>query len=65
MDVREKYEARLVRRWPKLGFQDLGELAIGQASLLEVLMRYYEGSAEELEAEIAAFDNMTPPPDLA
>jgi hypothetical protein len=62
---RERYEIRLTRRWPKLGFQDLGELALGEASLLEVLMRHYEGSAEEIEAEIAEFDSMTPPPDLA
>ncbi|HWA16857.1 MAG TPA: hypothetical protein VG817_10515 [Gemmatimonadales bacterium] len=63
MDGQENYEARLLRRWPRLRFHDLGDLALGQASLLEVLQRYYEGSVEELEAQITEFENMTPPPD--
>jgi hypothetical protein len=71
MDSREeveqwgKMEARLRRRWPRLELQDLADLALGQASLVEVLLRRYEGTREEIAAEIAAFENMTPPPDLA
>lgn len=61
---RDKYEARLRRKWPLLQLQDLADLALGQASLLEVLRRRYEGSTDELEAEIRAFDIMTPPPEL-
>lgn len=63
-DFRGKVEARLKRRWPQLDWQDIAEIALGQTSLLECLMRRYDRSREELQAEIAAFENATPPPDL-
>jgi hypothetical protein len=65
MDSWDMLEARLQRRWPRLEMQDVADLALGQASLLEVLMRRYEGTRDELAAEIEAFETMTPPPDLA
>jgi hypothetical protein len=51
MEEREKHEARLRRRWPLLQLQDLADLALGQASLLEVLMRRYEATRDALAAE--------------
>lgn len=60
----EKYEARLLRRWPRLEMIDLADLAMGQATLLECLQRRYKQSREELQAEIAAFDTATPPPGI-
>jgi hypothetical protein len=60
----EKYEARLRRRWPLLEMQDLADIALGQATLLECLELRYRKGRKILEAEIAEFDNATPPPDL-
>jgi hypothetical protein len=59
-----KAEARLKRRWPLLDWQDIADIALGQTSLLECLMRRYDSSKEVLQAEIVEFENMTPPPDL-
>jgi hypothetical protein len=63
--LQEKFEARLLRRWPRLEMIDLADLAMGQASLLECLQRRYQRSRDELEAEITEFENATPPPGFA
>ena len=64
MELQEKHEARMLRRWPRLEKIDLADIALGQASLLECLQRRYDRGREDLEAEIVEFENMTPPPDL-
>lgn len=51
-----KVEDRVSQRWPLLTRDDLADVAIGQASLLEVLQRRYEGDRSELEAAIMAFE---------
>lgn len=51
-----KVERRVSNRWPMLTRDDLADVALGQASLLEALQRRYDRDRNDLAAEIAEFE---------